>query len=465
MGFFSLFTTTNIVASDRRRSFFFYTTPNSNGYTLIELVTTVVILGILAGISVPRIGNIIAQSKIDEAKALLNTAAADCLQKSRLNDSNKDLIDEAIISDKRLNGIGFKIDKSNNADKCSYFQLSPINQNDNIRFPIGFSVADGSLSKFANPTSTDKGSISSCESWAGVNCRQDESLKKLVDWKKSIAAAKRTCEDNYNKWLSGGTTSKKFQRWNPNAEAGCPTKPPKDGSESYKTNTCTTNGCNRTVYGLDGEFVGFTETDYERALEDKYGQACTEWIASKKLNRYTNSPQDRPQELNPECGSQKFWFYQGNDVGTKEEFDKRICSDNLEKEKQTAGKRTVQGCGNTTYYFCENTIKESERAYKECSCDAEKYDKAQAGKEGKFMTTEAGAKGCGDYWICDKQILDNKEDYEEKCKKENNEPLDSNEEPETLDIKPCYSPYPICKKNTPFTPPACLSYKECMKGK
>ena len=32
-------------------------------------------------------------------KRLLNTAAADCLQKSRLNDDDKDLIDDTIISD------------------------------------------------------------------------------------------------------------------------------------------------------------------------------------------------------------------------------------------------------------------------------------------------------------------------------------------------------------------------------
>ena len=36
-----------------------------------------------------------------------------------------------------------------------------------------------------------------------------------------------------------------------------------------------TERCNRVVFGLDGEFVGFTREDYDRALETKYGKACT----------------------------------------------------------------------------------------------------------------------------------------------------------------------------------------------
>ena len=224
---------------------------NSDGMTILELVAVIGIIGILAGISVPRIGNMITASKIDEVKALLNTAAADCLQKNRLNDEDKDTIDETIISDLRLNSTGFQIDKANDAVNCSYFQVTPINANDTIRYPIGFSVAEGILSKFATPTSTDPGSIKSCQQWAGVNCKQDESLKRLVEWKRGIIKAKTACEDNYTKWLTlNNTTPYKSERWNPNAEKGCPSRPARDGSESYRTDpTCTPNGCNRVVYG------------------------------------------------------------------------------------------------------------------------------------------------------------------------------------------------------------------------
>ena len=137
------------------------------GFSLLELTVVVVVLGSLSSITLPRIGNFLAFADVDTAKALLNSAAADCLQNSRLNTDDKDLIDDAIISDTRMNPIGFKIDKSNNADKCSYFQLLPTDEDDNIRFPIGFSVSDGALSKFANPTSTDKGSIKSAKPGQG----------------------------------------------------------------------------------------------------------------------------------------------------------------------------------------------------------------------------------------------------------------------------------------------------------
>ena len=379
----------------------------------MELTVVVVVLGILSSVALPRIGSFLAYADVDTAKALLNTAAADCLQNSRLKEDDKDVIDDTIISDDNINPAGFTIDKANNADKCSYFQLIPTNEDDNIRFPIGFSVIDGSLSKFANPTSTDAGSINACKRWAGLGCKQDESLKKLVEWKNSIAQAKADCEGRYNQWLQGGTTPLEFQRWNPTGESGCPSRPPKDGSESYKNGYCTTSSCNRLVYGLDGEFVGFTRDDYDRALEKKYGKACTEWVEGKKLANYTNTPQDRPQNLNPECGSQEFWFYKGVDVGTKEEFNKRICSDNLEIEKQTPGQRTVQGCGDQIYYFCENTIKESERAYKECSCKNDKYNQIQKGVDGAFSTAESGAEGCGQFWVYGNELV-SEETYNNK---------------------------------------------------
>ena len=80
-----------------------------------------------------------------------------------------------------------------------------------------------------------------------VNCKQDESLKRLINWKKDIATNKIACEDEYTKWLTvDNTTPYKFQRWNPNAETGCPSRPARDGSETYQSDpTCTPNGCNR----------------------------------------------------------------------------------------------------------------------------------------------------------------------------------------------------------------------------
>ncbi|WP_170955679.1 Tfp pilus assembly protein FimT/FimU [Synechococcus sp. UW140] len=336
----------------------------NHGFSLLELIVVLAGLGILSSLAIPNFMRLLDFNNIDEAKALLNTAAADCLQKSRLNDlDEKDTIDEEILSDKRLNTIGYQIDPD--ADKCSYLQLTPTNDNDEIRYPIGFSVSDGKLSKFAEPTSSDGGSISSCENWAGVNCRQDESLKELIAHKQTIAAAERTCRDAYSTWLTNGTKPTVFQNWNSNADRGCPTRPPKDGSTDYKTsNTCTTNGCNQTVYGLDGEFVGTTQAQYDKALDDKYGQQCKEWRAQKAETNYTN-PSEQAITKSPECGDQEFWFVNGLDTGSKLAYQEAKCKSTHEEWRtQGVNKRysPVGGpgdCGKEIHVCNKSIVSES----------------------------------------------------------------------------------------------------------
>lgn len=366
---------------------------DSAGFTLIELVVTLAVLSALTAIATVGFsgrGGIIGQinsANIDEAKALLNTAAADCLQKSRLNNEDKDIIDDTIISDQRINPLGFAIDEANNADKCSYFQLVPTKEEDDVRFPIGFSVSDGVLSKFASPTNDNPGSNASCERWAGVNCKQDEKLKRLITWKKDIELKKAACEDNYTKWLTvNNTTPYRFQRWNPNAGSGCPSRPPKNGSESYRTDpTCTPNGCNRIVYGLDGEFVGFDESDYDRALGDKYGQACTEWKAQKETEPHTiNLETLEPLTKKPECGSQEFWFFKGEDQGSKTKFMETACNDWIQgitsqappyTNKEIDQPVTATVCGDREFWFFKGEDKGNKTRFMEASCNDWIYDK------------------------------------------------------------------------------------------
>jgi len=391
----------------KRRSKTAKTEEENSGFTVLELSVVIAVLSILGSITIPRIGDLIATNQIDGVKALLNAAAADCLQKSRLNQDDKDIIEETIISDQILKSVGFAIDNANSADKCSYFQLVPTNENDRMRYPIGFSVSDGILNKFATPTSSDQGSISSCQRWAGVNCKQDESLKKLVTWKNQIAASKATCEESYTKWLTeDNTTPSQFQRWNPNAESGCPIRPPKDGSESYKTSTtCTTTGCNRVVFGLDGEFVGFTKDEYDRALEEKYGKACREWVNQKELDNYTNNPIDSPQKKTPECGEQQFWFVDGVDYGSKANLDARLrekASEKCEADREEArksgfigkwGPKEGPGVCTEESYICDKKIVSHFEYYKTCGAAPSKCKESTIQFEQECADFELS-----DYW-------------------------------------------------------------------
>ena len=90
-----------------RAAFYVLAEKNQNeGFSLLELVVVVVVLGILSSTALPQIGSFLAYADIDKAKSLLNSAAADCLQKYRTDESNKDEIDETIISDDNCAAFG-----------------------------------------------------------------------------------------------------------------------------------------------------------------------------------------------------------------------------------------------------------------------------------------------------------------------------------------------------------------------
>ena len=388
---------------------------DSTGFTLIELVVVLAGLGILSSLALPNVNRIFEFNNIDETKSLLNTAAADCLQNSRLTDATKkDEINQDIISNEKLNTIGYKIDPD--ANKCSYFQLLPLNGDDEVRYNIGFSVSDGKLSKFGNSEYEDEGVQNSCKGWAGVNCKQDKSLKELIAHKKAITAAKTKCSDDYSKWLSDGTNPNKFRRWNTNAEVGCPSRPPSDGSSAYKTsNTCTTNGCNKNVYGLDGKFVGFEEANYDAALEEKYGKICTEKTKAKRDSSYTNATSS--SETIKECGTKEFWFFKGEDAGSQVEWEKQYYKAN----NPTGAQALSDG---SKLYLCLGDEYKTEALMKQCisnneeaTCDNQINEKVASNFDGEFVAKSGGPGSCSSVnWMCDgKNYKTDKTTYEKEC--------------------------------------------------
>ena len=68
----------------------------NNRFTLIELVVVIAGLAALASFSVPSFLNSIKLNKIEEAKAIMNSYASDCLGKFRISTDPADFIENAV---------------------------------------------------------------------------------------------------------------------------------------------------------------------------------------------------------------------------------------------------------------------------------------------------------------------------------------------------------------------------------
>ncbi len=374
------------------------TTINQKGFSLLELIVVLAGLGILSSLALPNFMRVLDFNNIDAVKALLNSAAADCLQNSRLTDSTaKNKINDSIVNATNLEQYGYKI--SDGKDTCQQFSIesSSANKKD-VRFPIGFSVIDGKLTKTAKPSSSDQGSMNSCKKWAGINCTVDDKLQKLLDHKKNIQDTKDKCTTNYEKFLKNpgnGETTK----WDNDAERGCPDSP----TENYKTSTCTTKGCVQKVWVLDSTPY-YSKEAYDQAVTDKKGEICTaklkEYEKDKKTNLHANG---NPTALTPsECSPDKYWFFEGSDAGSKLKWQEKY------HEKQlTTGKTTFSD--GSTRYLCLGEDKKTETLMKKCQddnksavCEGDVNKKKAEKFSGKFVAKPGEPGVCSkEYWLCE----------------------------------------------------------------
>ena len=354
------------------------------GFSLLEVVVVLAVLSTLAGLTLPNVLRLLAFNDIDAAKALLNTAAADCIQKLRTGETaeDKNKLDTLnILSESKLNTLGYSLVNKENADfkqSCNPATIFPTDPNDTIRYEMGFRVIQegsdqGKLVKEAKPNegSSDQASDASCRAWAGDNCTFSTAYKDYLEYMERIDKEKSACTEAYYKEKNSEENGKKktalLSKWNPLAEKDCPDAPPK-----VESPTCTYNGCNLPAYVYKGQECGSTEDEFEACIGEDNKILCNAWKA-EQIKSDNNLGEAKFYEA---CGGDAVpWYFCGGKIyQTGSEMNK--CIDD----------KTVAECGD---------YREAEYARRASSRESGLFDLS------KFSNTKSNSQcSTKEYWCC-----------------------------------------------------------------
>ena len=327
---------------------------NNRGFTLIELVIVIAGLAALGGFTFPNVLRSLKLNKIEEAKAIMNGYAADCLGQYRMSTDPVKFIENSTpdeLDELKLKTLGYQIDGKKN--KCAHLGIKPLNQKEDGLYAFDFRMSsEGKILKTATSPNNLR-FLNSCRSWAGKNCGMSAAQKAEFDRLAKIAKAKSKCLSKYNKWLSA-KSSGKYLSW-----------------DSDK------NSCTKQVFAFEGIPVNTLEA-VDQALKAKYGRKCFDWRQSRKRSKAISK---RAESKNPECGGIKYWFHSGKEFSSQIEwttYDNEFKKQKCIRDRSNALKKKKKGkyrygptpgpspCGKVVY-LCKGS-EYSYSAYKTTSC-------------------------------------------------------------------------------------------------
>jgi len=329
----------------------------NSGFTLIELVIVIAGLSALGTITFSNVLSSLKLNKIEEAKAIMNGYAADCLGKYRISTDPVEFIEESTpdqLDNVKLKTLGYKVD--GNKNKCSHIAIKPTNENEKDLYAFDFQItSEGKILKTGTPSNNPR-FLNSCRGWAGTNCGLSEAQKAEFARLAEIAKAKSVCLSEYNNWLSAGSSGE-YVSWDSENES-----------------------CTRKVFAFEGIPVNSLEA-VDKALQAKYGRACLDWRTSKIKSKNT-SVNGKPQTKDPECGGVQYWYHSGNEFTSKTEwtaFDNKVKQQKCINDRSKALKKKKKGqykygpspgpdpCGKVVW-LCNGSEYNSLSAYKTTSC-------------------------------------------------------------------------------------------------
>ena len=344
---------------------------NISGFTLIELIIVIGGLATLASLSLPSFLRSVKYNKIEEAKALMNGFALDCVNEARMYDGSNltKKLKETVpfgLDNKRLEPLGYKID--GNFDSCLQVSIKALNQNEKDLYPFGFvyNTLDERIEKIATPTDKNiddssrlinkySGFLNSCKGWAGPNCGLSPEQKAEIARKQALKEKMDTCEGNFKNFKNNPGTGETLT-WD------------------KENNTCSVK-----KYCYKGECYD-SQDDVIEARDKELDGECNDWRKERRDSKEI-SPNGNPETKNA-CGNNEFWFYEGEEFTDQTAFNLHVdkikldlCNDNRADllKKRPDGKHPIgpyarpTPCGENLY-FCKGEKLETQMDYDNSSC-------------------------------------------------------------------------------------------------
>ena len=323
-------------------------------------------------------------------------------------------VNQNILSADRLENTGYKFQDSSTTKNCGNTLITAISAGDQERMPdLGFTItANGELTKLAVDTGSDTAYVA--KSWAGINVTEAAGLKELMDYNQAILDAKAACVETFNTWLTKTGDGKSYT-WDESAGSGCPSRPPKVASK-----TCTTNGCTKPIYALDNNIVGSTQEAYDAAFKAKYDALCSQEVVAKRTENARTTSADGEQLT--KCGQKRFWFFDGENVGSSDAWKALMCKSNKQGLLSKTHSGPVEYCDTSPIYICggeeitganaradfETCLANDKNAICTSALNADAVNRPDGGPWVSPIPSDMRApigKDCGEtYWYCQGKI-------------------------------------------------------------